>query len=77
MASRLAELDSVPPGAAWDPDAVSTIAGVLAVDLIEPAHSRNFDEGRQALVIATASLRSKAPGPNQAGTDRPSSGSTL
>lgn len=66
MADRLAELDGVRPAAPWDPDAVSTRALVLATDLIEPARStalEKLDEGRQALTIATAWLRSKASAP--------------
>ena len=63
MADTLAELDGVPPAAPWDPDAVSARAAVLVTDLVEPARVTTLDkldEGRQALTIATAWLRSKA-----------------
>lgn len=80
MADRLAELDGAPPAATWDPDDVSRRAGVLAADLIEPARStalEKLDEGRQALAIATAWLRSKASAPVQVEPNRPPSGPTL
>jgi hypothetical protein len=59
---RLAELDGVPPAEPPDPDAASTRATELAVDLVEPAKTtalEKLDEGRQALATATAWLRPK------------------
>jgi hypothetical protein len=64
MADRLAELDGAPLAPPWGPDSVSSRAAALVADLIEPARSTaldKLDEGRQALTIATAWLRSKAP----------------
>jgi hypothetical protein len=66
-AVRAAELDGVEPGPPEDPDAVTTRAGQLVADLVEPAKSEALDkcgEGKQALDIAAEWVRSKlAPAP--------------
>lgn len=63
MADRFAELDGLPPAAPPDPEGVAARVTALLADLVEPARSSaldKLDEGRQALAIATAWLRSKA-----------------
>lgn len=65
LAERLAELDGVGAAAEPDSDAVSARVSQLLADLIEPARSTaldKLDEGRQAIVIATAWLRPKLAG---------------
>jgi hypothetical protein len=62
MTDRIAELDGVPMATAPDPEAGTERATELAADLIEPARSTaldKLDEGRHALTIASAWLRSK------------------
>ena len=63
MADRLGELDGVAPFVPPDPEATAQRVAVHLADLVEPARSSTLDkldEGRQALTIATAWLRSKA-----------------
>jgi DNA-directed RNA polymerase specialized sigma24 family protein len=77
LAERLAELDGVAPAEEPDPDAVSARANQLLADLVEPARSTaldKLDDGRQAMVIATAWLHSKLIGdPEISGPAEPSS----
>jgi hypothetical protein len=62
MAVRLAELDGLDPGMPGHPDAVAARAVVLVRDLVEPAKVtalEKLDEGRPAIRIATAWLRTR------------------
>lgn len=59
---RAAGLDGVEPAPPDDPDAVKVRAGQLVADLVEPAKCETLDklgEGRQALDVAAAWVRSK------------------
>lgn len=62
MAADLAELDGVEPAKPDDPDALSSRAGQLVADLVEPAKAdalEKLGEGRPAFDIATAWLHAK------------------
>jgi hypothetical protein len=62
VASRLAEIDGVPPAEPPDPDAISARVTELVADLVEPAKTTALEklgEGEQALGIAVGWLRSK------------------
>jgi hypothetical protein len=62
MAVRLAELDGVPPAASPDAEALARRTTELVADLVEPAKAdalETLGEGRQALDIAAAWVRSK------------------
>jgi hypothetical protein len=61
-AVRAAELDGVEPSSPQDPDTLKVRVDQLVADLVEPARSETLDklgEGRQALAIAAAWVRSK------------------
>ena len=61
-AVRAAELDGVEPSSPQDPDTLKVRVDQLVADLVEPARSATLDklgEGRQALAIAAAWVRSK------------------
>jgi hypothetical protein len=62
MATRLAEIDSVPPVVAPDPEAFSRRTAELEADLTEPAKSTALEklgEGERALGFANEWLRTK------------------
>jgi hypothetical protein len=62
MAIRLAEIDGVRPAAAPDPEALFLRTTELVADLVEPAKAEALEkagEGRQALGIASAWVRTK------------------
>jgi len=62
MAVRLAELEGVPPAVPPDPDVLSERTAELVADLVEPAKAETLEklgEGRQALGIAAAWMRTK------------------
>jgi hypothetical protein len=63
MADRLCELDGVAPIVPPDPETTAQRVMTHVADMVEPARSGTLDkldEGRQALMIATNWLRSKA-----------------
>jgi len=62
MAVRLAAIDGVPAAVPPDPDALSQRTAELVADLVEPAKAEALEtlgEGRQALGIASAWVRTK------------------
>jgi len=62
MAVRLAEINGVPPAASPDAEALARRTTELVADLVEPAKAdalETLGEGRQALDIAAAWVRSK------------------
>ena len=62
MAVRLAELEGVPPAVPPNPDVLSERTAELVADLVEPAKAETLEklgEGRQALGIAAAWMRTK------------------
>ena len=64
MADRIAELDGLEPAAPSSPEAMPARVAALVADLVEPSRASTLDkldEGRSALAIATAWLRSKKP----------------
>lgn len=67
-ATRLAELDGVPPADPADPDAASLRVTELVAALVEPAKSTALEklgEGERAMAIATAWLRPKMGRPER------------